>query len=119
MLLRLLLVCALLSGCGRPASVSAPAPVSTPAAIDQQVATGLADAAAIIQGLTPLVAAYPGLKDPLNRAIALYQTVKAAENVYHSAVTNGLNPDATQLTAQIQQLLAAAGTLQSLYGGKP
>lgn len=113
----LLAIALLLTGCAAK-TPKTPAAPTTAAAIDQQIATGLADAAAIIQGLEPLVVQYPGLKDPLNRAIAIYTTAKAAENVYHSAVASGGNPDPSELKAQIQQLLAAVGSLQSLYGGK-
>lgn len=110
----------LLASCGGSATApSTPVPPTTPQAIDIQIATGLADAASIIQGLTPLVAQFPGLKDPLNRAIAIYTTVKAAEVTYDAAVTAGGNPDPTQIKADIQNLLATVGTLQSLYGAKP
>lgn len=113
----LLALALLLSSCGGSATAPVtPAPVTTPAAIDQGIAMGLADAGAIIQGLEPLVATYPGLKDPLNQAIAIYTTAKAAEIVYHSAVISGTNPDPTALQSQIQQLLTAVGGLQSLYG---
>jgi len=87
----------------------------TPAAIDQKIATSLADAAAIIQGLEPLVAKYPGLKDPLNKAIGTYTTAKAAGLVYHAAVLNGTSGDPTQLQAQIQDLLTSLTGLRSLY----
>ena len=111
----------LLSGCAAstPATTSTPAPPTTPAAIDQKIATSLADAAAIIQGLEPLVTQFPSLKAPLNQAIGIYTAAKAAAIVYDTAVTSGGNPDATQLQAQVQQVLSAVTGLQSLYGVKP
>jgi len=116
----LLALALLLASCGGSATApSTPVPPTTPQAIDIQIATGLADAAAIISGLQPLVATYPGLKDPLNRIIGMYQAVKAAEITYDAAVTAGGNPDPTQIKADIQNLLATVGTLQSLYGAKP
>ena len=108
----------LLAGCASTAP-STPPPVSTPAQIDTKIATGLADAAAIIQGLEPLVVQYPGLKDPLNQAIGIYETAKAAGLVYHTAVMSGGNPDPAQIQAQIQQVLTSLTGLQSLYKAKP
>ena len=104
-------------GCGasNPVTTTTPAPPTTPAAIDQKIATSLADAAAIIQGLEPLVAKYPGLKDPLNKAIGTYTTAKAAGLVYHAAVLNGTSGDPTQLQGQIQDLLTSLTGLRSLY----
>jgi hypothetical protein len=106
----------LLVSCGGTATAPVtPAPISTPAAIDQKIATGLADAASIIQGLEPLVATYPGLKDPLNQAIAIYEAAKSAGLVYHTAVMSGGNPDPTQVQAQVQQAFSALAGLQVLY----
>ena len=102
-------------GCGNPTTATTPTPPTTPAAIDQKIATGLSDAAAIIQGLAPLLGKYPGLKDPLNQAIALYTTTKAAALVYHTAVIGGSNPDPTQLQNQVAQLLTSVTGLQGLY----
>ena len=108
----------LLASCGGTATAPntpPPVAVSTPAAIDKKIATGLSDAAAIIQGLIPLVPTYPGLKDPLNQAIGIYETAKAAGLVYHTAVLSGGNPDPTQVQAQIQQVLTSLTGLQALY----
>lgn len=109
----------LLTSCGTATVQAPPAPVNTPAAIDNKIASSLADAAAIIQGLEPLIATYPGLKAPLNQAIGIYTVAKAAAVVYDAAVMSGGTPDATQLQAQVQQLLTAVAGLQSLYGAKP
>lgn len=112
----LLALALLLTSCGSKATAPVtPAPVSTPAAIDQKIATGLSDSAAIIQGLEPLVVQYPGLKDPLNQAIAIYEAAKSAGLVYHTAVMSGGNPDPTQVQAQVQQAFSALAGLQALY----
>ncbi len=108
----------LLASCGGSAinpSTPNPPAVSTPESIDKKIATGLSDAAAIIQGLEPLVATYPSLKDPLNQAIGIYTTAKAAALVYHTAVISGGNPDPTQIQAEIQQVLTSLTGLQALY----
>ncbi len=115
---RLLLACILLTSCGGSAtnpSTPNPPAVSTPASIDKKIATGLSDAAAIIQGLEPLVVQYPGLKAPLNQAIGIYTTAKAAGLVYHTAVISGGNPDPAQIQAEIQQVLTSLTGLQALY----
>jgi len=106
-------------GCGNPTTASTPAPPSTPAAIDQKIASDLAYAASMIQGLEPLVAQHPDIKAPLNQAIGIYTTARAAGLAYHTAVVNGTNGDPTQLQAQVQQVITSLTGLKSLYGAKP
>ncbi len=109
----LLCLCLLLTSCASTQPVT-PAP-PTVQSIDQKIAVGLADAAAVIQGLEPLVTKYPGLKDPLNRAIAVYTTLKASAKTFDDAVTSGANPDPTKIQADMQSLLTSLAGLKATY----
>ncbi len=103
----------LLTSCASTQPVT-PAP-PTVQSIDQKIAVGLADAAAVIQGLEPLVTKYPGLKDPLNRAIGVYTTLKASAKTFDDAVTSGANPDPTKIQADMQSLLTSLAGLKATY----
>ena len=109
-----LAVCISLTGC-TSAPVTPPAPTQS---IDQQMAGWLLTAQTAIEGLQPLVATYPGLKDPLNRVIVSYNTVESAYLVYHAALAAGGTPDATVLATQIKQLSASVAAVTAIYGGK-
>ncbi len=110
------LLCIALTSCsGTATNPQVPAPPTTLTAIDQKIAVGLADAASIIQGLEPLVTKYPGLKDPLNRAIAAYTALKAAAKTFDDAVTSGANPDPAKIQADMQALLTSVNGLKATY----
>jgi hypothetical protein len=111
-----LLFCFLLA-CGNPSTAVTPTPVQQSA--DSQIAAWLLTAQTAITQAEPLVATNPGLKDPLNRVIAAYNTAESAYLVYHAAVKAGTSADATALTAQVTQLLSNVTAMVSLYGGKP
>lgn len=104
-----------LAGCAASTATTPSTPAAPQQSIDQQMAGWLLTAQTAITGTEPLVVTYPGLKDPLNRVIAAYNVAEASYMVYHAAVVSGSPPDSTALSAQIQQVLASATSLASLY----
>lgn len=82
------------------------------------MAAWLLSAQTAIEQAKELVTSNPGMKDPLNKIIATYNTAESAYITYHQAASQGSAPDATALTAQITQLLQNITALVNLYGAK-
>lgn len=110
LLLFLILLPVTLISCGNPATVTTPAP---PQSLDLTLAKSLLEAQTIIEQAKTLVATNPSLKEPINTAIAYYNTAERAYLAYHTAVASGSAPDATALQAQVAQLTT---TTQQLKG---
>jgi hypothetical protein len=108
-----------LTACGGSAVQPSTPPPVTQQSVDHQLAGWLLTAQTAIEQAKSLVATNPGIKDPLNRIIASYNTAESGYLIYHQAVVSGASTDATALTAQINQLVQNVSALVALYTPKP
>lgn len=104
---RLILALALsltLASCGgsNPTTVGTPAPPQN--SLDLTLAKSLLEAQTIIEQAKSIAVTRPDLKDPINAAIAIYNTAELAYKEYHAAIVVGGAPDATAVQAQVARL---------------
>jgi hypothetical protein len=98
------------SGCAAKAAVH-PGALN---AADSQAYDTLIIAQAALNESKAQFAAIPEAKQPLNDAIAAYDTAEASYKVYHSTGSG----DISSLNAQLGELVKAIAAIQKQFGGK-
>jgi hypothetical protein len=95
-----------------------PVTVTTPTTIDLTLARALDTAQASIEEAKVQFAGNIAAVAPLNKVITSYNACKSAYLIYHTALVNGLSPDAATLKQQIAQLTTDIASLTSQFGTK-